>query len=87
VRTEDVRAGRAAEAYARQSIKAAKDSSRPAADSRTQGETQGHFRGPSPQDVALTQGVMQALYSTSLHARRHIVVAIPAVDLAVEVVV
>ncbi len=42
--------------------------SRSAADSRTQG----YFRGPSPQDVAL-RGVMQALVRIQayMHARRH----------------
>ena len=56
--------------------------SRPAADSRTQG----YFRGPSPQDVAL-RGVMQALVRIQACMLADIVVAIPAVDLAVEAVV
>jgi hypothetical protein len=58
--------------------------SRPAADSRTQG----YFRGPSPQDVA-HRGVRQALVRSypSLHMLADIVVAIPAVDLAIEAVV
>ncbi len=54
--------------------------SRPAADSRTQG----YFRGPSPQDVAL-RGVMQAL--VRIQAYMLAVVVIPAVDLANEAVV
>jgi hypothetical protein len=56
--------------------------SRPAADSRTQG----YFRGPSPQDVAL-RGVMQALVRIQAYMLADIVVAIPAVDLAIEAVV
>ncbi len=56
--------------------------SRPAADSRTQG----YFRGPSPQDVAL-RGVMQALGRIQAYMLADIVVAIPAVDLAIEAVV
>ncbi len=90
--------GRAAEAYA--AIKEIRDwrlhqqagpplpghrgskGSRPAADSRTQG----YFRGPSPQDVAL-RGVMQALVRIQAYVLAGIVVAIPAVDLAVEAVV
>jgi hypothetical protein len=47
------------------------------ADSRTQG----HFRGPSPQDVAL-RGVMQALVRVQAYELADIVAAIPAVDLA-----
>ena len=54
----------------------------PAADSRTQG----YFRGPSPQDVAL-RGVMQALVRIQAYMLADIVVAIPAVDLAIEAVV
>jgi hypothetical protein len=42
--------------------------------------TQGHFRGPSPQDVAL-RGVMQALVRIQAMLVG-IVVAIPAVDLS-----
>jgi hypothetical protein len=61
--------------------------SRPAA-------AQGHFRGPSPQDVAL-RGVIQALVRIQAYMLADIVfntsgtmvVAIPAVDLAVEAVV
>ena len=53
-----------------------------AADSRTQG----YFRGPSPQDVAL-RGVMQALVRIQAYMLADIVVAIPAVDLAIEAVV
>ncbi len=45
--------------------------------------TQGHFRGPSPQDVAL----MQALVRIQAYTLADIVVAIPVVDLAVEAVV
>ena len=56
--------------------------SRPAADSRTQG----YFRGPSPLDVAL-RGVMQALVRIQAYMLADIVVAIPAVDLAIEAVV
>jgi hypothetical protein len=56
--------------------------SRPAANSRTQG----YFRGPSPQDVAL-RGVMQALVRIQAYMLADIVVAILAVDLAVEAVV
>jgi hypothetical protein len=56
--------------------------SRPAADSRTQG----YFRGPSPQDVAL-RGVMKALVRIQAYMLADIVVAIPAVDLAIEAVV
>jgi hypothetical protein len=55
---------------------------RPAADSRTQG----YFRGPSPQDVAL-RGVMQAPVRIQAYMLADIVVAIPAVDLAIEAVV
>ncbi len=47
---------------------------------------QGYFRGPSPQDVAL-RGVMQALVRIQAYMLADIVVAIPAVDLAVEAVV
>ncbi len=43
-------------------------------------------RGPSPQDVAL-RGVMQALVRIQACMLADIVVAIPAVDLAVEAVV
>jgi hypothetical protein len=53
--------------------------SRPAADSRTQG----YFRGPSPQDVALKR-VMQALVPIQAYMLADIVAAIPAVDLTVE---
>jgi hypothetical protein len=56
--------------------------SRPAADYRTQG----YFRGPSPQDVAL-RGMMQALVRIQAYTLADIVVAIPAVDLAIEAVV
>jgi hypothetical protein len=56
--------------------------SRPCADSRTQG----YFRGPSPQDVAL-RGVMQALVRIQAYVLADIVVAIPTVDLAIEAVV
>ena len=56
--------------------------SRPVADSRAQG----HFRGPVTQDVAL-RGVMQALVRIQTYMLADIVVAIPAVDLAVEAVV
>jgi hypothetical protein len=56
--------------------------SRPAADSRTQG----YFRGPSSHDVAL-RGVMQALVRIQAYTLADIVVAIPAVDLAIEAVV
>jgi hypothetical protein len=56
--------------------------SRPAADSRTQG----YFRGPSPHDVAL-KGVMQALVRIQAYVLADTVVAIPAVDLAIEAVV
>jgi hypothetical protein len=49
--------------------------STPAADSRTQG----HFRGPSPQDVTL-RDVVQALVRIEAYM---LAVAIPAVDLAV----
>ena len=48
--------------------------SHPAANSRTQG----HFRGPSRQDVAL-RGVMQALVRIKPYMLAEIVVAIPAV--------
>ena len=48
--------------------------------------TQGHFREPSPQDVAL-RGVMQALVRIQAYMLADIVVAIPAVDLAIEAVV
>ncbi len=48
--------------------------------------TQGYFRGPSPQDVAL-RGVMQALVRIQAYMLADIVVAIPAVDLAIEAVV
>ncbi len=44
------------------------------------------FRGPSPQDVAL-RGVMQALVRIQAYMLADIVVAIPAVDLAIEAVV
>ncbi len=47
---------------------------------------QGYFRGPSPQDVAL-RGVMQALVRIQAYMLADIVVAIPAVDLAIEAVV
>jgi hypothetical protein len=56
--------------------------SRPAADSRTQG----YFRRPSPQDVAL-RGVMQALVRIRAYMLADVEVAIPAVDLAIEAVV
>ncbi len=57
--------------------------SRPAADSRIQG----YFRGPSPQDVAL-RGVTQALVRIQAYMLADIgVVAIPAVDLAIEAAV
>ncbi len=42
--------------------------------------------GPSPQDVAL-RGVMQALVRIQAYMLADIVVAIPAVDLAIEAVV
>ncbi len=47
-----------------------------------------YFRGPSPQDVAL-RGVMQALVRIQAYGYMlaDIVVAIPAVDLAIEAVV
>ncbi len=45
-----------------------------------------YFRGPSPQDVAL-RGVMQALVRIQAYMLADIVVAIPAVDLAIEAVV
>jgi hypothetical protein len=48
--------------------------------------TQGYFRGPSPQDVAL-RGVMQALVRIQAYMLADIVVAIPAVDLTIEAVV
>ncbi len=50
----------------------------PADDSRTQG----YFRGPSPQNAAL-RGVMQALVRIQAYMLADMVVAIPAVDLAV----
>jgi hypothetical protein len=44
------------------------------------------YRGPSPQDVALRR-VMQALVRIQAYMLADIVVALPAVDLAVEAVV
>jgi hypothetical protein len=59
------------------------DTGQPVERRRMQGNTyvrtQGHFREPSPQDVAL-RGVMQALVVVS-KTLADIVVAIPAVDL------
>ncbi len=52
----------------------------------TRGTSGDRHPGPSPQDVVL-KGVMQALVRIQAYVLADIVVAIPAVDLAIEAVV